>query len=461
MSETQNSPASVRFPLDHLDETIDKPNGNGVLIGLSETPPFLPHSDELMEWDPRTNEKHKVCEYDFCLYFCREEECTEPLLIPMIFSAALLNLHNPYSTRSNRLFIAVVSSNKIPKDKSRRWEYFRIGNDNALRKWWNMWARDQSIYLNKPCTYVSEKHVLVGQRSHNNCMAKKKKRLDPSWEKFQTIMRERMYYVPKKTTLALLPVVAALVNQFEVDGSVILDMNTEEENDKIYTYRRATVFRLLRFLKDKQFSIERYLPGNVEVDDNHLVRFKPHAALLSAGDALVIYTQLLCSLGKFNSSTSPCIMDWEDVLSWENVNITIEGTVELRKWHGEVTDSIIPYVPLEVIERRPIGTKRCHQWTLAVFLFELLTGRHPWKDPRPFDRWYQYFVIARGLSRNPNQQLMEVFKRDIEVIEALKPGDNDRMSEGIRHFEQISQHWPEDLWQTFENVFGTSCGGDH
>lgn len=77
------------------------------------------------------------------------------------------------------------------------------------------------------------------------------------------------------------------------------------------------------------------------------------------------------------------------------------------------------YQPPEVYIDRPFDAYGCDLWASVVTLFNLLTGEFLYRTPIPSDIQFRYFVLARGISRTPMNELTIEILQDLEGAEQM------------------------------------------
>jgi hypothetical protein len=93
----------------------------------------------------------------------------------------------------------------------------------------------------------------------------------------------------------------------------------------------------------------------------------------------------------------------------------------------------------------------CDLWAAVVTLFNLLTGRVLYDQPVSRDLYFQFFIVAGGLSRKPWNDLTEKVGDDLMERELLMDLDETRRQEFLPILARCLQLSPEVL-EIFENV---------
>lgn len=102
-----------------------------------------------------------------------------------------------------------------------------------------------------------------------------------------------------------------------------------------------------------------------------------------------------------------------------------------------------PFMVPEIAMSRPFDGAKCDYWAAAVSLYTLITGLpYLYRFPRPDDILFRYCVMARGLSRDRQNELVQ------EIVAECTDAQEMYMLNAV--MLQI-QKMPNDLLELFEN----------
>jgi len=102
-----------------------------------------------------------------------------------------------------------------------------------------------------------------------------------------------------------------------------------------------------------------------------------------------------------------------------------------------------PFMVPEIAMSRPFDGAKCDYWAAIVSLYSLITGLpFLYRSPRPDDVLFRYCIMARGLSRQQHNELVQ------EIVEELTDAQEIYMLQAVT--QQI-QSMPSDLLELFEN----------
>mmetsp|Transcript_27073 Transcript_27073/g.76174 ORF Transcript_27073/g.76174 Transcript_27073/m.76174 type:complete len:370 (+) Transcript_27073:712-1821(+) len=77
-----------------------------------------------------------------------------------------------------------------------------------------------------------------------------------------------------------------------------------------------------------------------------------------------------------------------------------------------------PYMAPELYFGQPFWGRACDTWSIAVILFNMLTGHMLCSIPMPSDLKFRYLVLAQGISRNSlNEQTIELLMNEDDTEE--------------------------------------------
>jgi serine/threonine protein kinase len=113
------------------------------------------------------------------------------------------------------------------------------------------------------------------------------------------------------------------------------------------------------------------------------------------------------------------------------------------------------YIPPEVCLNLPFHPAACDLWGAAVILFNLVTGEIAWTEPMPGNLIYRYFVLARGLARNPaNERTVEILMEepDASPLKSLALKCLALSPELLDLLSGVLQTAPHERWDTQQVV---------
>lgn len=102
-----------------------------------------------------------------------------------------------------------------------------------------------------------------------------------------------------------------------------------------------------------------------------------------------------------------------------------------------------PFMVPEIALSRPFDGTKCDFWAAIVTLYSLVTGLpYLYRFPRPDDILFRYCIMARGLSRDRHNELVQEI-----VAELNDPQEIYMLNAVIQHIQSM----PYDLLELFEN----------
>lgn len=102
-----------------------------------------------------------------------------------------------------------------------------------------------------------------------------------------------------------------------------------------------------------------------------------------------------------------------------------------------------PFMVPEIALNRPFDGPKCDYWAAIVSLYSLVTGLpYLYRSPRPDDVLFRYCIMARGLSRDRHNELVQ------EIVAELTDAQEIYMLNAVI---QHIQNMPYDLLELFEN----------
>ena len=101
------------------------------------------------------------------------------------------------------------------------------------------------------------------------------------------------------------------------------------------------------------------------------------------------------------------------------------------------------YQPPEVFIGLPYNAYGSDLWAAVVTLFYMLTGQMLYYRPEPNDVHYRYFILARGLSRTPWNELTEAVEEDLVESELVSSFDGAHQHQFLPIISRLLQLSPE------------------
>ncbi len=109
-----------------------------------------------------------------------------------------------------------------------------------------------------------------------------------------------------------------------------------------------------------------------------------------------------------------------------------------------------PFMVPEIAMSRPFDGPKCDYWAAVVTLYSLISGLpYLYRSPRPDDILFRYCIMARGLSQNRQNELVQ------EILAELTDAQEIYMLQAV--ILQI-QKMPMDLLELFENSLSLDPG---
>mmetsp|Transcript_22683 Transcript_22683/g.56046 ORF Transcript_22683/g.56046 Transcript_22683/m.56046 type:complete len:385 (-) Transcript_22683:2090-3244(-) len=91
-----------------------------------------------------------------------------------------------------------------------------------------------------------------------------------------------------------------------------------------------------------------------------------------------------------------------------------------------------PYLPPEIAQEAPFSAIGCDLWACTVSLFNLVTGMPVYYMPLPTDLFFVFNIMARGLSNDPNSEMIEA------VLEEADDVARDALRQMWQHIQGLS-----------------------
>jgi serine/threonine protein kinase len=204
-------------------------------------------------------------------------------------------------------------------------------------------------------------------------------------------------------------------------------------------------------------------PGFVTVDDNERVQSAPYQGRpLSDREAKVVLRQLLEAVTRLHETHGICHAD----ISLSNVLINNDlGRVlliDLAMSFRIPQDGISthdgrfgkpPYWLPEICSGQPYNARARDVHACIIIVFELLTGRHPYRLPLQQDLLYLYFVWAGGISTTPDNDRSRLLLQQMVNSPALV---RSRQFEELDELARKVENFSPELLQLFENTLCVS-----
>jgi serine/threonine protein kinase len=113
------------------------------------------------------------------------------------------------------------------------------------------------------------------------------------------------------------------------------------------------------------------------------------------------------------------------------------------------------YLPPEVFFCLPFDPYACDLWSLAVILFNLLTGEILYQHPAPGNILFRYFILAGGLSNTPVNErtvelLMEVDDAERCSLQTIAEKCMGLSPDALTLLEGLLRVAPQKRWTTHE-----------
>lgn len=169
------------------------------------------------------------------------------------------------------------------------------------------------------------------------------------------------------------------------------------------------------------------------------------------GQARILFQQILENLHYVNNVHELCHRDIKpaNFLVSSNGRILISDLAMSFKMPdgGYVKDigqfGTPPYMPPEIALSQPFDGAKCDLWAAIVSLYSMVTGLpYLYRTPRPDDLLFRYTIMARGLSRDKHNELVQEILNDV---------NNNNEAQMIKTVAQRITNLSTDILELFEN----------